>query len=139
MREARATYSTGILRKAPKTNYALVDVVNLSAHAARSVTVQVFDWSSGSPVALKVSPCDARICTVRVGPRRSVFLFANVSRVQFKYEVRVTQSPDRRLITNVTGVTGSPFAPQVGETVLQLQLVKLGSTRRGKGGVSRQR
>jgi hypothetical protein len=52
-------------------------------------------------------------------------LFADVSKVGFKYEVRITQHEDRRLITNVFGVTKSPFTPQEGDTVLQRDLVRI--------------
>ncbi|OPH57666.1 hypothetical protein BC351_03890 [Paenibacillus ferrarius] len=121
----RITLSTGILRKAPKTKFALIDVVNLNRTASRAVTVQVFDWSTGSPVPLKVSPCGTKKCTVNVRPNKSVFLFADVSKVTFKYEVRITHQEDRKLITNVTGVTNTPFTPQVGDTVLQSNLVRI--------------
>lgn len=125
MEAKRANYSTGIVRRSPRTRFALVDVVNLNPTRARSVTVQVFDWSNGSPIPLKVSPCGAKKCTIMVAPNKSVFLYADVSRVSFKYEVRITQSGDRKLITNVYGVTNEPFTPQEGGTVLQRSLIKL--------------
>jgi len=121
----RATLSTGILRRPRKTKFALVDVVNLNKAASRLVTVQVFDWSAGAPVPLKVSPCNTKTCTVRVAPNSSVFFFADVSKVSFKYEVRITQLLDRKLITNVFGVTNAPFTPQDGDTVLQRNLVRI--------------
>ncbi|TBL76051.1 hypothetical protein [Paenibacillus thalictri] len=125
MKAKRATYSTGILRKPPKTKFALVDVVNLNKGGSRTVEVQVFDWSNGSPVPLKVTPCGTRKCRVVVGPNKSVFLYADVSRVKFKYEVRITMSLDPKLIANVYGVTNAPFTPQAGDTVLQRSLVRI--------------
>ncbi|MFC3770508.1 hypothetical protein [Paenibacillus sp. GCM10012303] len=125
MRARRATYSTGILRRPPKTKFALIDVVNLHAAGSRLVTVEVFDWSNGSPVPLRVSPCGSRSCTVRVRAGQSVFLYADVSKVRFKYEVRLTLRADRKLIANVFGVTNAPFTPQEGDTVLQRNLVRI--------------
>ncbi|WP_036604929.1 hypothetical protein [Paenibacillus assamensis] len=120
-------YSTGILRKAPRTNYALVDVVNVNNRHSRSVTVQVFDWSDGNPVPLKLVPYSLRTCRIRVGPNKSIYVYADVSKVKFKYEVRITQSDARDLISNVTGVTKVTFAPQAGDTVLQHNLVRISS------------
>ncbi|EFM08622.1 conserved hypothetical protein [Paenibacillus curdlanolyticus YK9] len=119
-----ATYTTGILRRPPGTQFALVDAVNLSAFS-RSVTVRVYDWSSGTPVALPVFPCETRSCTLWLGANRSDFLYADVSNVQFKYEVRITRLADRNLVTNVFGVSNTPFTPQTGGTVLQKNLVRI--------------
>ncbi|MFC5469044.1 hypothetical protein ACFPPD_09940 [Cohnella suwonensis] len=124
MATRRAVYSTGILRRPPKTKFALADIVNLTASTQR-VTVQVFDWSNGTPVPLKVSPCGTRKCAVTIAPHRSVFLYADVSKVQFKYEVRIAQNIDKRLISNVTGFTNTPFTPQNGDTVLQNDLIRI--------------
>jgi hypothetical protein len=121
----RVTLSTGILRRPNKTKFALVDVVNFNRERSRRVTVQVFDWSTGSPIPLKVSPCNTKQCTVTVAGGKSVFLFADVSKVRFKYEVRITQHHDRKLVTNVTGVTNAPFTPQEGDTVLQRSLIRI--------------
>lgn len=70
------------------TKFALVDCVNLGKHTPK-VTAQVFDWSNGSPVPLKVSPCNSIRCTVDVHRNKSVFLFADVSKVAFKYEALI--------------------------------------------------
>ncbi|WP_261306203.1 hypothetical protein [Paenibacillus andongensis] len=121
----RVTFSTGILRRPNKTKFALVDVVNFNKKCSRRITVQVFDWSTGSPIPLRVSPCNRKKCTVTVAGGKSVFLFADVSKVKFKYEVRITQHNDRKLITNVTGVTNAPFTPQEGDTVLQRSLIRI--------------
>ncbi|WP_136605522.1 hypothetical protein [Paenibacillus dokdonensis] len=124
MRGKRAVYTTGILRRSPKTKFALVDCVNLGA-IPRKITVQVIDWSNGNPVPLKVIPCNLTKCTVTVGANKSKFLYADVSKVVFKYEVRITQADVANFVTNVYGVTNSPFKPQTGEAVLQRDLVKL--------------
>lgn len=124
-RRGTVVYTTGILRKNPRTRFALVDAVNLG-QASRNITVQVIDWSNGSPVPLKVVPCNTRRCTQVVGPNKSVFLYADVSKVQFKYEVRIIQPANRRFVTNVFGVTKTPFKPLEGGTVLQHDLVKIG-------------
>jgi hypothetical protein len=118
-------FSTGILRKHPDTNFALVDAVNLDPHRVRAVAVQVFDWSTGFPVPLLVSPCNTTSCKLIIHPNTSVFFFADISTVEFKYEVRITRSEDRMMVTNVFGVTAEPFTPQEGGTVLQQELVKV--------------
>lgn len=125
MNSKRVTLTTGILRRPKKTKFALVDVVNLHKFVSRKLTVQIFDWSSGSPVPLKVTPCGTKTCNVTVGPNKSVFLYADVSQVKFKYEVRITQRDCRTLVTNVFGVTKAPFTPQAGDTVLQSNLIKI--------------
>lgn len=125
MRTKRITFSTGILRRPKKTKFALVDVVNLNKAISRKVTVQVLDWSTGSPIPLKVSPCGTKVCRVTAAPNKSVFLFADVSKVRFKYEVRITHHGDNKLITNVSGVTNAPFTPQEGDTVLQRNLIRI--------------
>lgn len=125
MRAKRTTLSTGILRRPKKTKFALVDVVNLDKEHSRTVTVQVFDWSTGSPIPLKVSPCGTKGCRVTIERNKSVFLFADVSKVSFKYEVRITHHGDHKLITNVFGVTNAPFTPQEGDTVLQRNLIRI--------------
>ncbi|AWB43009.1 hypothetical protein DCC85_01345 [Paenibacillus sp. CAA11] len=125
MSRKQAIYSTGILRRPGNVRYALVDVVNLNRTTSRNVTVEVFDWSSGSPVALQIQPTGSQRCKVKVGPNQTVYLYADISNVRFKYEVRVSRILDRRLIANVFGVTNVPYAPQEGGTVLQRNLVKI--------------
>ncbi|GLX66467.1 hypothetical protein [Paenibacillus glycanilyticus] len=119
-----ATYTTGILRRNTNTNYAIVDVVNLNRYGSRKVIVQVYDWSSGAPIALPVFPCQTKSCTAKVGPNRSAYLYADVSKVQFKYEVRITRVIDVNLINNVFGLN-KLFSPQSGNTVLERNLIKL--------------
>ncbi|MBD0382562.1 hypothetical protein [Paenibacillus sedimenti] len=86
---------------------------------------QVIDWSDGTPKPLITAPCNTRICRRNAPPNRSLFFFADVSSVTFKYEVRVTRSSNRRLVINVYGLSSKqPFTPQVGGTVLQHDLVE---------------
>lgn len=120
-----ATYTTGILRRNPGTNFALADVVNLNRNTSRRVLVQVFDWSSGTPIALPVLPCNATRCVQTVAPNNTVFLFADVSNVAFTYEVRITHVVDRNLVVNVYGLSNVPITPQEGNTVLERNLVRL--------------
>ncbi|SEO34959.1 hypothetical protein [Paenibacillus sp. OV219] len=123
----RAVFSTGILRRNPGTNFALVDLVNLGKTIAREMRVQVFDWSSGLPVPLTLSPCNTTTCLVSLAPGTSNFVYADVSNVQFRYEVRITRrSVNRNVILNVTGLGEQPtLTPQTGNNVLQHGLVRL--------------
>ncbi|MBO7745702.1 hypothetical protein I8J29_15935 [Paenibacillus sp. MWE-103] len=134
MKRARTVLTTGILRRHPGTTYALVDFVNLSARVARCMTVQIFDWSSGLPVALNITPCDAKKCNVSLAPGTSNFVYADISSVQFKYEVRVAKpARNRNVVLNVWGLSSEPLIPQFGNNVLQHQLfrIKAGSLNAG--------
>ncbi|NBC72091.1 hypothetical protein GT003_24100 [Paenibacillus sacheonensis] len=129
----RTVFSTGILRRNPGTSYALVDLVNLGSTSAKRITVQIFDWSSGLPVALDLTPCNSAKCLVSLAPGTSSFAYADVSGVAFKYEVRITRAAfNRNVILNVTGLSSEPMAPQTGNNVLQQQLFRL--KRRGSTG-----
>lgn len=44
--------STGVLRRNSSTNFITVEAMNADPNDSRSVTVRMFDWSSGSPVLL---------------------------------------------------------------------------------------
>ncbi|MFC4812475.1 hypothetical protein [Paenibacillus sp. GCM10023250] len=126
VKHARAVFTTGILRRNPGTRYALVDLVNLGATVARCMTVQVFDWSNGLPVALNVTPCDAKVCNVSLAPGTSNFVYADISGVQFKYEVRIARPVrNRNLVLNVWGLSSEPLTPQIGNNVLQHQLFRV--------------
>ncbi|REE86481.1 hypothetical protein A8990_11090 [Paenibacillus taihuensis] len=87
----RTVFTTGILRRNPGTNFALVDLVNLGKTIAREMKVEVFDWSSGLPVPLTLTPCNQAACLVSLAPGMSNFVFADVSNAQFKYEVRISR------------------------------------------------
>ncbi|SFI77377.1 hypothetical protein SAMN02799624_02118 [Paenibacillus sp. UNC496MF] len=135
IRRARTVFTTGILRRHPGTTYALVDFVNLSARVARCMTVQIFDWSSGLPVALNVTPCDAKKCNVSLAPGTSNFVYADISSVQFKYEVRIAKpARNNNVVLNVWGLSSEPLVPQFGNNVLQHQLfrIKAGSLNAGR-------
>ncbi|MCM3626958.1 hypothetical protein M3194_06235 [Paenibacillus glycanilyticus] len=103
-----ATYTTGILRRNTNTNYAIVDMVNLNRYGSRKVKVQIYDWSNGTPVALPVYPCRT---AVTVEPNRSTYTYADVSKVSFKYEVRITRVIDPNLVNNVFGLN-KLYSPQ---------------------------
>ncbi|MFH5187305.1 hypothetical protein ACHHV8_34645 [Paenibacillus sp. TAB 01] len=118
-------FSTGILRRNPNTSFALVDVMNLGSGTISDIAVQVFDWSSGTAVPLNVSPCELPVCKVTLSPRTSDFLYADVSGVEFKYEVRISLPRHANVLLNVTGVSAAPFTPQVGDNVLQHNLVEI--------------
>ncbi|OXM84969.1 hypothetical protein CF651_18020 [Paenibacillus rigui] len=122
---ARKTLTTGVLRRNPNTQFALVDVANLSYDTVNEIAVQVFDWSSGSAVPLAVQPCELEVCKVALSPNSSDFLYADVSGVEFKYEVRITLPREANVLVNVTGVSEAPFTPQVGDNVLQHSLVEI--------------
>ncbi|MBP3965398.1 hypothetical protein [Paenibacillus lignilyticus] len=123
---SRAVFSTGILRRNPGTNFALVDLVNLGFANALRMKVQVFDWSSGLPVALTLTPCNTTKCFVSLAPGTSNFVYADVSSVQYKYEVRISRSTaNRKVILNVFGLSQEPLTPQTGNNVLQHALVRI--------------
>jgi hypothetical protein len=119
-----AVYTTGILRRNTNTNYAIVDIVNLNRYGSRKVKVQVYDWSNGTPVALPVYPCRTKSCAVPVEPNQSTYLYADVTKVLYKYEVRITRVIDRNLVNNVFGLN-KLFSPQSGNTVLERNLIRL--------------
>lgn len=126
-------YTTGLLRRNPDTHYALVDLVNLGTTIAKRMTVQVFDWSSGLPVALELTPCQTTKCLVSLAPGTSDFVYADVSGVAFKYEVRIARhAANANVVLNVSGLSDEPMTPQVGNNVLQLGLfrIKHGSVRK---------
>ncbi|WP_308639942.1 hypothetical protein [Paenibacillus silvisoli] len=123
---SRAVYTTGILRRNPGTNFALVDLVNLGSFNALRMTVQVFDWSSGLPVPLTLTPCNTAKCFVSLAPGTSNFVYADVSGVQYKYEVRISRrASNRNVILNVFGLSQEPLTPQTGNNVLQHALVRI--------------
>ncbi|WP_201755318.1 hypothetical protein [Paenibacillus glycinis] len=122
----RIVFSTGILRRNPCTAFALVDLANLGATVARRMTVQVFDWSRGLPVALKLLPCNSTRCFVSLAPGTADFVYADVTGVEFKYEVRISKaSVNRNVILNVSGLSAEPMTPQTGDNVLHHQLFRI--------------
>lgn len=116
------TLSTGILRRHSATLFLTVDAMNVDPDDTRRVTVEMFDWSSGSPVLLPlVDPS-----TQTLPPNRYVtFRSAALPPALFAYEVRIIRPRDRDVVTNVFGLSAIVFNPQEGNNVLQHDLAKL--------------
>ncbi|MED2752918.1 hypothetical protein P4278_12670 [Bacillus thuringiensis] len=116
------TLSTGILRRHSATLFLTVDAMNVDPDDTRRVTVEMFDWSSGSPVLLPlIDPS-----TQTLPPNRYVtFRSAALPPPLFAYEVRIIRPKDRDVVTNVFGLSAIVFNPQEGNNVLQHDLAKL--------------
>ncbi|MFB5550719.1 hypothetical protein ACE41B_16685 [Bacillus cereus] len=116
------TLSTGILRRHSATLFLTVDAMNVDPDDTRRVTVEMFDWSSGSPVLLPlIDPS-----TQTLPPNRYVtFRSAALPPTLFAYEVRIIRPKDRDVVTNVFGLSAIVFNPQEGNKVLQHDLAKL--------------
>ncbi|MBG9713551.1 MULTISPECIES: hypothetical protein [Bacillus] len=116
------TLSTGILRRHSATLFLTVDAMNVDPDDTRRVTVEMFDWSSGSPVLLPlIDPS-----TQTLPPNRYVtFRSAALPPALFAYEVRIIRPKDRDVVTNVFGLSAIVFNPQEGNNVLQHDLAKL--------------
>ncbi|MGX5631985.1 hypothetical protein [Bacillus thuringiensis] len=116
------TLSTGILRRHSATLFLTVDAMNVDPDDTRRVTVEMFDWSSGSPVLLPlIDPS-----TQTLPPNRYVtFRSPALPPALFAYEVRIIRPKDRDVVTNVFGLSAIVFNPQEGNNVLQHDLAKL--------------
>ena len=116
------TLSTGILRRHSATLFLTVDAMNVDPDDIRRVTVEMFDWSSGSPVLLPlIDPSTQTLPPNRYVTFRSAALPPGV----FAYEVRIIRPRDRDVVTNVFGLSAIVFNPQEGNNVLQHDLAKL--------------
>jgi hypothetical protein len=116
--------STGVLRRHSDTQFLTVEAVNLDPDDARSVSVLMFDWSSGSPVIIPM----ADPSTVTIPPNQyRTFRSFQLSPVLFAYEVRILHPKDRDVVVNVFGLSDIAFDPQEGNNALQhdLAVVKL--------------
>ncbi|HDR8051584.1 hypothetical protein [Bacillus cereus] len=116
------TLSTGVLRRHSATLFLTVEAMNVDLDDTRRVTVEMFDWSSGSPVLLPlIDPS-----TQTLPPNRYVtFRSAALPPALFAYEVRIIRPKDRDVVTNVFGLSATIFNPQEGNNVLQHDLAKL--------------
>ncbi|KLA32231.1 hypothetical protein [Bacillus cereus] len=116
------TLSTGVLRRHSATLFLTVEAMNVDPDDIHRVTVEMFDWSSGSPVLLPlVDPS-----TQTLAPNRYVtFRSAALPPGLFAYEVRIIRPKDRDVVTNVFGLSAIVFNPQEGNNVLQHDLAKL--------------
>ncbi|EAO54106.1 hypothetical protein RBTH_04782 [Bacillus thuringiensis serovar israelensis ATCC 35646] len=116
------TLSTGILRRHSATLFLTVDAMNVDPDDTRRVTVEMVDWSSGSPVLVPIiDPSNPTLPRDRYGTFRS----AALPPALFAYEVRIIRPKDRDVVTNVFGLSAIVFNPQEGNNVLQHDLAKL--------------
>ncbi|PFR80764.1 hypothetical protein CN936_19000 [Bacillus cereus] len=116
------TLSTGVLRRHSATLFLTVEAMNVDPDDTRRVTVEMFDWSSGSPVLLPlIDPLTQTLPPNRYVTFRSAALPPGV----FAYEVRIIRPKDRDVVTNVFGLSAIIFNPQEGNNVLQHDLAKL--------------
>lgn len=114
--------STGVLRRHSSTKFLTVEAMNVSPNRSRTVTVQMFDWSSGSPVLLPmVDPTTQTIAPNQYRTFRSFELPGST----FSYEVRITHPKTKDVVTNVFGLSAIQFDPQEGNNVLQHDLAIL--------------
>jgi len=114
--------STGVLRRHSSTKFLTVEALNADPNDSRSVTVQMFDWSSGSPVLLPM--VDPTTQTIPPNQYRTFRSF-ELPPATFAYEVRIIHPKDKDVVTNVFGLSDISFDPQEGNNVLQHDLSKL--------------
>ncbi|MFD0670738.1 hypothetical protein [Cohnella sp. GCM10027633] len=114
--------STGVLRRHSSTAFLTVEALNVDPDDAHSVTVQMFDWSSGSPVSIAM--VDPTTQTLPPDQYRTFRSF-QLSPALYAYEVRITHTKDKDVVTNVFGLSQIAFDPQEGNNVLQHDLAHL--------------
>lgn len=114
--------STGVLRRNSNTLFLTVEALNVDPDDSRAVSVQMFNWSTGSPVALPlITPA-----TQTLPPNRyRTFISAALPAGLFAYEVRVIHPYDKDVVTNVFGLSSDPFDLREGNNVVQHDLAKL--------------
>lgn len=116
--------STGVLRRHSSTQFLTVEAVNVDPDDSRSVSVLMFDWSSGLPVILPmVDPSTVTIPSNQYRTFRSFQLPPTL----YAYEVRILHPKDRDVVVNVFGLSDIAFDPQSGNNAMQhaLAVVKL--------------
>lgn len=114
--------STGVLRRHTDTSFITVEALNADPDSFRSVTVQLFDWSSGFPVTLPLlDPATISIPPSQYRTFRSLQLPASVS----VYEVRIIHPKDKDVVVSTFGLSALDFDPQVGNFALQHDLTRL--------------
>jgi hypothetical protein len=114
--------STGVLRRNSSTNFLTVEAMNADPDDSRTVTVEMFDWSSGSPVLLPM--VDPTTQTIPPNQYRTFRSF-QLPPATFAYEVRIIHPKDEDVVTNVFGLSALPFDPEEGNNVLQHDLARL--------------
>ena len=119
--------STGILEKAPRAVYAVINLVNLSRKELE-IEIEVWDWSSFSkPVKLPIIIGNniPVIFPFRLSPGNFEEMYAHLTAVSF-YEIRIIHLKERKIIANCFGRSITSVA-QEGNTVLDQQLIKVDS------------
>jgi hypothetical protein len=114
--------STGVLRRHSSTKFITVEAMNVDPDDFRSVTVQMFDWSPGSPILLPM--VDPTTQTIPPNQYRTFRSF-EIPPATFAYEVRIIHPKDKDVVTNVFGLSDISFDPQEGNNVLQHDLAKV--------------
>ncbi|WP_235822103.1 hypothetical protein [Gottfriedia luciferensis] len=116
--------TTGVLRRHSSTMFLTVEAFNVDPDSFRSVSVLMFDWSSGFPVVIPMAdPSTVSIPPNQYRTFRSFQLPSNL----FAYEVRVLHPKDKDVVVNVFGLSDIAFDPQTGNNAMQhdLAVVKL--------------
>ncbi|MEY9870474.1 hypothetical protein ABIE66_005980 [Peribacillus sp. B2I2] len=114
--------STGVLRRNSDTLFLTVEAINVDPDDFRTVTVQMFDWSSGSPVLLQMEdPASQTLAPNQYVTFRSTAL----PDTTYAYEVRIIHPDDKDVVTNVFGLNAVVFNPQEGNNVLHHDLAEL--------------
>ena len=121
----KITLSTGVLRVEPGTVTAVVNLANLD-NRRHQVRVEVWNWSlfSNPPLLPVLIGNNVPVTFPYVlEPNHLAVMYANLAGVLF-YEIRVTYSDNKNIITNCFGRSGT-LAAQEGNTVLDHQLVQI--------------
>lgn len=114
--------TTGVLRRHSSTLFLTVEAMNVDPDDTRTVTVEMFDWSSGSPVSLSMVDPSTQLLPPN---QYRTFRSFQLPNVLFAYEVRISRSKDKDVVTNVFGLSDISFDPQTGNNALQHDLAKL--------------
>lgn len=114
--------TTGVLRRHSSTAFLTVEALNVDPDDSHAVTVQMFDWSSGSAASIPmVDPTTQTLAPEQYRTFRSFQLSPGL----YAYEVRITHTKDKDVVTNVFGLSQITFDPQEGNNALQHDLARL--------------
>lgn len=114
--------TTGVLRRHSSTMFLTVEALNVDPDSFRSVTVQMFDWSSGSPIVIPmVDPSTQTLAPTQYRTFRSLQL----SPTLFAYEIRVIHPKDKDVVVSVFGLSDITFDPQNGNNAMQHDLARV--------------
>ncbi|MDQ0116539.1 hypothetical protein [Paenibacillus harenae] len=112
--------TTGVLNTAVGQTAAHIEVANFSATTSAEVTVQVYDWNSGSPVILLSE-------NVTLPPLSHTIISQDVE--PFHYEVRIIYLRNDHVIANTFAINGDTSTVP-GLTFNQDQLMRISSRKR---------